>query len=272
MFANLLATPFVATALVLLYLSWTSDSEWAPWMIPVVLLTALVYIFAPQINWWYYTRRPQPLEANLRALLEQFCGFYRRLDASGRKRFENRVTLYRMGVEWMPMGWPEEVEAVPADVQLALCAQAVSLTWQQPNVLLDPFEQVIVYPEPFPTPEYPFAHASELFAPDGCLIFSARQVMQAFVEPHAWYNVALHEYAKALVLTYPDLPWPDADLTDVWERLEQVSRMPRGHVESVIGLAGVDPLPVMMHHYRIFPEAFQRVFSSENQVLSGILG
>jgi hypothetical protein len=43
-------------------------------------------------------------------------------------------------------------------------------------------------------------------------------------------------------------------------------------VESVIGLAGIDPLPVMMHHYRIFPEAFRRVFPGEMEVLEGLLG
>lgn len=268
-FSNLLAAPFVAAALILLYLSWTVDSAYAPGLAAAVLPAALVYVFAPQIDWWYYSRRPKPLEARLRILLEQYMPFYRQLPAAGRKRFEDRLMLFRLGTEWMPMAWPDE--EVPPDVKLALCAQAVSLTWARPDVLLAKFEQVIVYPKPFPTPEYPFGHASELYAPDGCLLFSAEQVMQAFVQPYRWYNVGLHEYAKALVLCYPELAWPDADQPDIWEKLERVSHMTRAHIESVIGLAGVDPLPVMIHHYRVFPEAFRGSFPDESRTLAALL-
>lgn len=270
MFSSRLAAPFVIGALIVLYMTWTEGSHWAIWMAPMVLVSALIYVFSPQINWWYYSRYPRPLPEHQQQLLARHLGFYNRLDAPGKQRFEARIQLFMMGTDWMPLGWPDGREQVPIDIQLALASQAVSLTWNMEDVLLTPFEQVVVYPRPFPSPEYPFAHASEMYAPDGCLIFSAEQVMQAFVQPTIWYNVGLHEFAKAMVMRYPELPWPRVD--DVWEKLDLVSNMQRAHVESVIGLAGVDALPVMMHHYRIFPERFREVFPSEARVFANILG
>jgi hypothetical protein len=87
--------------------------------------------------------------------------------------------------------------------------------------------------------------------------------MRAFVEPFNLYNVGLHEYAKVFVLTYPDLGWPLLVQPDVWARLEAVSRMPRSHVESVIAIAGIDPLPVAIHHFFTFPEQFSMAFPAE---------
>ncbi|MCC6283545.1 MAG: hypothetical protein IT262_23265, partial [Saprospiraceae bacterium] len=138
--------------------------------------------------------------------------------------------------------------------------------------LFEQFEKNIVYPAPFSTPEYPFDHASELYAEDGCLLFSGRQVLAAFMQPLSWYNVALHEYARVFVLAYPKEPWPVFSDENIWEQLEKAGGMPRAHVESVIGLAGADPLPVAIHHYFTFPEGFRKALPEVSGVLDGIFG
>ena len=239
----------------MLYLSWKVDSSYAPWMVPFVVLGAVIYVLSPQINWWWYSRRPPELSPKLRLLLERFSGFYQGLDAAGQKRFRDRVVLYRMGTEWMPTGWPDGV--MGPDVELAVVAQAAMLTFQREVFIFSKFEKVIVYPMPFPSPEYPFAHASELYAPDGCLLLSAEQVMAAFADPQRWYNVALHEYARVFMLSYPDMPYPELESEDIWMKLERVSNLSRQKVESVVGLAGVEALPVAIHHYFIFPKPFR---------------
>ncbi|MCC6461013.1 MAG: zinc-dependent peptidase [Saprospiraceae bacterium] len=268
LFANILALPFVAGALLFLYLTWTHDIDLAPWMIPFVLMAAVIYIFSPQINWWWYSRRPPELPDGLRQLLERFSGFYRRLDTAGKKKFRDRVALYTMATDWTPTAWPEDV--LPPDVQFVLATQAVTLTFHRPEFLLEKFEKIIVYPFPFPSPEYQFAHASELFEPDGCLLFSAEQVMKAFVEPAAWYNVGLHEFAKAYALSYPADAFPDLSEPEAWQHLETISGMSRDHVEAVIGLAGVEPLPVAIHHYFTFPQRFKDVWPEKAAALERV--
>ncbi|MBK8922538.1 MAG: zinc-dependent peptidase [Saprospirales bacterium] len=281
-FANYLAAPFVAGALFFLYLAWSADSDYARWIIPFVVLTALIYTFAPQINWWWYRRHPLPLPFALRQLLERFCVFYRSLDSFEQQRFRDRAGLFIIGTEWTPMAWPEET--VPPDVQLALAAQAVTLTFHRPEFLFAQFEKVVVYPYPFPSPEYDFVHASELYEPDGCLLFSAEQLLHGFVQPGMFYNIGLHEYAKAFILSYPTEPYPDFSGSAEWAGLQAISQMSREHIESVIGLAGVEALPVAIHHYFVFPEkfraglperaaAFDRIFSRpEDAIFQSSLG
>ncbi|GAB4487887.1 MAG: hypothetical protein OHK0019_03480 [Saprospiraceae bacterium] len=270
MFANYLLAPFAFAALVFLYLAWEVDSDWAVWIAPFVLIAALIYIFSPQINWWWYSRRPPKLEPGLVKMLERFSGFYQRLSASDKQKFRDRIALFRMGTDWEPMAF--EGEAVPADVQFILAHQAVMLTFNRSDFLFEKFEKVIVYPRPFATPEFPFDHASELYEADGCLLFSAKQVVQAFTQPNLWYNVGLHEYAKAFALSYPKEAWPAFSEENIWEKLEAVSGMPYGHVESVIGIKGVDMLPVAIHHYFTFPERFQTVFPNETENFKRIFG
>lgn len=268
MFSNYIAAPFVFLALASLYLSWKVDIDYSVWLLPFVLIATMIYIFAPQINWWWYSRRPPELPAGLRQLIERFSMFYRTLSPADQKKFRGRIALFQMGTDWEPMAF--EDETVPQDVQAVLAHQAVMLTLNRPVFLFDRFEKVIVYPRPFPTPEHPYDHASELFEPDGCLLFSAEQVIQAFVQPTQWYNVALHEYARAFVITYPTEHYPAFDAADVWEKLEAVSGMPRGHVESVIGIREQEALPVAIHHYFTFSERFRAAFAAEAQALDTI--
>lgn len=270
MFANYLALPFVVLSLLFLYLAWEVDSDYAIWILPGVLVSAVLYIFNPQINWWWYSKRPPELSAGLRSLLGRFGSFYKRLSEADKRKFRGRVALFTMAVDWEPLGWPDET--LPPDVQTIIAAQAVTLTFHKEKFLFDEFEKVIVYPAPFSTPEYPFDHASEMYAADGCLLFSAREVMKAFAEPANWYNVALHEYARAYERAYPLAPWPTLREEDIWEKLEAISGMPRSHVESVIGLAGTEALPVAVHHYFVFPDRFVEVLPEVYNVFEEIFG
>lgn len=270
MFATRLLAPFVVLGALFLVLAWTLDESYAFYFVPCLVVAALIYILSPQVNWWWYSRNPPDLSKELQAFLERGSGFYRRLPASEQRRFRGRVAMFQMGTDWEALAFPEDF--FPPDVKVAIAAQAVSLTFYREKFLFDKFEKVIVFPRPFPTPEHPYDHASELHQKDGCILLSAEQVMLAFAQPHQWYNVALHEYAKAFALSYPETAWPDFTLEGVWEQLEAASGMSRTHVESVIGLAGVDALPVAVHHFLNFPERFKKVFPKESEQLSQILG
>lgn len=268
MFANLLLTPFALTAVVFFYLAWQEDSSYALWIIPFLLVAALIFILKPEINWWWYRRRPPQLNADLTRLLERFCKPYQRLDPARQQQFRERMALFTLATDWTPVAWPED--SVPQDIQAALAAQAVALTLDRDDFLFEPFEKVIVYPGPFPTQVHPQAHASELYAPDGCLLFSAEQVLMAFTQPDRWFNVGLYEYARAFVQLHPTEVWPDLQDDAHWRRLEEASGMPRTHIESVIGLPDAAPLAVAIHHYFNFRERFVAALPAEATVFQQI--
>ncbi len=260
MFATRLLTPFATLAFIVFLLAWLVDETYAIWIIPFLVITALVYILSAEINWWWYTRHPPVLEPDMTALLQRYHGFYQRLSPQRQQQFGSRIVLFRMGTDWEPVGWPEDM-AVPPNVELAIAAQAVTITFEQEQFLFRKFEKVIVHPQPFASPEFPFGHASELFEEDGCLLFAAEQVMLAFTQPGNWYNIALHEYARAYIRTNNQTDFPVFD-ESAWDLLAQASNMPRGHIESVIGIVGVEALPVAIHHYFTFPEAFRGLFDA----------
>ncbi|MCC6410747.1 MAG: zinc-dependent peptidase [Saprospiraceae bacterium] len=267
-FANLVALPLILTALFFLYLAWAFDSDYAIWMTPFVVSAAVVYVFSPQINWWWFSKHPPELDEGQRRLLERFHGFYRRLTETDKKRFRERTAMFMLGTDWDPLAFPED--DMPADVQLGIAAQAVMIAFKKEEFLFHKFEKVIVYPFPFPTPEYPFNHASELYEADGCLLFSAEQVMLAYLQPAKWYNIAVHEYARAFAITYPDEAYPALDGPEVWDHLEKVSGIPRDRVEAVIGLTDVPVLAVAIHHFFAFPERFQELMPAEYAQLKQI--
>lgn len=270
MFANKIMLPFVLIAALFLVLAWTVDDSYSIYFVPFLVISALIFILSPQINWWWYSRNPPELSVELQTVLGRSCVFYRGLPMEERRRFRGRVALFNMGVDWEPLAFPED--SLPPDVQVAIAAQAVTLTFRREQFLFDKFEKIIVFPRPFPTPEHPYDHASEIHETDGCLLFSAEQVMLGFVKPSQWYNVAMHEYAKVFRLKYPEEAWPSFSVEAVWMQLETVSGMPRAHVESVIGIAGVDAFPVAVHHFFNFPERFRVVFVEESRAFAQIFG
>ncbi|MBL7827150.1 MAG: zinc-dependent peptidase, partial [Saprospiraceae bacterium] len=201
-------------------------------------------------------RRPPRLSPQMLEMLQRFCPFFNRLSPGEKIVFEGRVALFRMGTDWTPLSWPDDAP-LPPDVELALASQAVSLTFNKYTFLFKRFEKVIVYPKQFPTPEHPYLHSSELYEPDGCLIFSAENLMHGFFSAGKVYHVGLHEYAKAYLLEYPNESWPTWDAETVWETLEKISNLSREHIETTVGLAGLEPLPIMIHHFFIYRESFK---------------
>ncbi len=241
-FANMLAAPFVFTALFILYYAWKHVGDGAIWMLPFLLVAALIWVLSPQINWWWYSKRPPALEQGVVAALEQFCGFYQRLDAVGKQRFQDRLALTRMSIDWTPMRADEN--AVPPDVETAVASQQVIVTWDKENFLFPDFEKVIISPTAFLSPEMPYNHNSETYAPENCLLFNGKAVLEAFAQPQQLFNAALYEFAKVYILRYGALQLPEGAAT--WEQIEAQHGWSRQQVEQAVGVAGLDPLPVAL--------------------------
>lgn len=252
-FAHFTSIPFIAGALGVLYYAWTHDGVGAVWMVPFLLIAALIWVLAPQINWWWYSKRPPELGEGVEKALQRFCGFYQRLDSAGQKTFRDRLALTRMSTEWLTKNMPDE--NVPPDIQTAIATQSVIITWRQPEFLFHHYEKVIVSPDAFLSPEFPYRHHSETYAPENCILLSAKSVMESFAQPNQQFNVALYEYAKIFLSKYPLVPAPPAV---EWEALERISGWSRQVVEMSIGIAGIDALPVALCLYHLFPEAFRR--------------
>ncbi len=266
MLSKLLAIPFVLALLVLLYLAWEADSSYAIYIVPAVLALVVIYIFQPQLDWWWYKRRPPELDGPIRKLFDRFHPFYRQLSAANQKRFRERVALYTLSKEFIPKAF----DHVPEDIKGVVAAQAVQLTFGQQDYQLSKFERIVVYPQPFPSPQYPEQfHASEIYEEDGVILFSAEQLMAAFAQPLKNYNIGLHEYAKVYISSYPEKEYPIFD-EFIWEKLEAISGFSKKFIHAYIGLEEVNPLPVGICLFFCFPLRFKNILPNAYQAFSQI--
>ncbi len=253
--ARVISIPFLLLTAVFAYLTLEVDESFSIYIIFFVLLLAIIYTFSPQINWWWYTRNPPEIDKPMRNLLIQHHSLYNNLSLNDKKRFRNRMALYIMAVEFMPMGW----EHLPEDIKGVIAANVVQMTLHQEDFLLPKFERIVVYTTPFPSPQFPKQlHASELFEEDGVLLFSAQQVMWSFLQPQQYYNLVMHEYIKAYQLAYPNKMYPTVGEKD-WMKLNQISGFTKENVEGLIGLPNISPTIVSGTLFFTHPAKHQQI-------------
>ncbi len=266
MISKYLLIPFVLGALVFLYLGWNVDGDYAIYMVPFVVGAAVVYIFSPQIDWWQYQRKPPELNARLRQMLGTQFTYYQNLSAEEKTKFRHRMALYMEANEFIPKG----MENVPIDVRGVVAACAVQLTLGVEDYLMNKFEHIIVYPHPFPSPQYmEHWHACEIYEEDGAIMFSAEQLMAGFSQPKRFFNIGLYEYTKVFQLCHPEILFPIFG-EDIWPKLEQVSRFSQEHIVKWIGLPAIDATAVAVAHFFVFPDKFQRILPKEFDIISTI--
>ena len=161
-------------------------------------------------------------------------------------------TLYNIATEFMP----KAMEHVPEDIKGLIAANVVMLTFGQKDYRLSKFEKIVAYPHPFPSPQYPkHLHSSEIFDEDGVILFSLEQLIPGATRQTQFYNIALHEYIKIFMLTYPDYNYPKID-TDVAKKLEIISGFKNEKVQNYIGLPMLEPSILAINYFFTFPQNF----------------
>lgn len=257
--SRILSLPFIIVALVLVYLTLEVDENYAPYLIIPVIISTLIWILSPQINWWWYQKYPPKLDAGILQIFQRNLEYYKSLSPEQKTIFRTRTVLYIEASDFMASGGDE----VPEDLKGMIASAAIILTFGYKDFLFKNFEKIVVNPKPFPSPQYPqFFHASEIFSDegDGVLLFSAKQVATAFFHPKEYLNLPLYEFSKAFMLTYPNEPYPSL-LEDSWNKLEQISGFSKGAISRWINLPEEElSLPaIAIHHFFVFPNTFKTV-------------
>jgi hypothetical protein len=213
-FSKLLSIPFAILMFVFLYMAWEVNSDWALWTLVGFIPLALLYIMSAEIDWWWFERNPPELEQPMALMLEKGFPFYQKLDAAGKKRFGQKVMMFIHGNEWIPQEWEE----IPRDVQVAIAAQAVVPLFERKEWLYPKYESIVVVPEGFLSPSYPFTHYHELNSEDQGVLFSAKHIMLPILKQTTGPYLAVYEYTRvALECGFLTQPLP----TYIQEMLDQ---------------------------------------------------
>ena len=125
-----------------------------------MIILAGIYVLSPQIDWWYFKKNPPVMPEGMARILRQFYPYYRALNEDLKAAFRNRLMMYLKCVEFI--GKPEKV--VPEDIQMIVAAAITQLTFGLPDYRLRKFERIVIYPHPFPSPQYKeHLHNSEIY-------------------------------------------------------------------------------------------------------------
>lgn len=253
--AKVLILPLVLLAIAIFYYSeHVDDRSLTVWLfIPTILLTVIL-IFKPQIDYWWHTKYPIPLDPKIKLWLDKYSQFYNSLDEKEKSKFENRLSLYVEAREFKAVG--SEVREVPEDIKGIIGSIAVMLTFHDEDFLMGDYDRIYVYKHPFPSPNYKFLHNVEVNHEDGMLIFSLEHLLPGMSRPREFYNIGLHAFIEAYY-HHKKTDFPDNKNLD-WELIEKSGYYDRKNILSMTGLKYIDLYVVAGVCYFVSPEKLKK--------------
>ncbi len=254
--SKIIALPFgVAFALVLYWSFETNDPMISYWLIPPFIMVAIIYVFNPQIDFWWHKRNPPQVDKPLIDWLEKYSAYYQACEVPDKIKFLQRLSIYIYAKSFSARGQKEE--KVPEDIKAVIAHLCIQMTLGLEDYLLEDFDRIIMYKHPFPTPIKQFLHSVETHQEDGVIILSLEQLISGIVNS-SYYNIGMHAYAEVFVSKYQALDYPDFQ-EDIWQRLEQISGMTMNNVNAILGFEQKDPLIVAINYFFCYPKNFKQM-------------
>ncbi len=230
--------------------------------VPFVIALALAIVFRPELEWAYYTRYPHDLDPRIVGLLDaKQPSWYAHLSTRERLLLRQRTFLTLLGLDFKPQGLDDG--GLPADVEALIAIQAarLSLGLSPKRAIPEPFENVVVYKHPFPSPQFPeLFHASEIYTEDGVVMLSLHQALPAALDPEEYFNIALYEWARAFEISLHGLRATRPEVPTCQQMLSEILDRPPSWVMDAVGLPSVDDLAVAQVLRLDFPAAFAKTY------------
>lgn len=263
------AAPFLIGLVYVFYKSaidyeFRDESSW--YVFPLLLICVALYMFSPQIDFWFHQKYPIRLDQPVINWLEQKFPFYQSLSEPDKISFQNRLSLFLEAKEFSLM--KAEKLDMPDDMSFIIAAHAIWISFGIEDYLYDKFDRVIAYMHPFPTPFYKHLHTVESEIEDGVVLLSFEYVLRGIME-ESYYNIGIHGFANAFYESNPSLQWPEFVKEDIG-KLEEISGLPNQRICDTIGFDKVDPLLVSIHHYCRYPNRFKDTLPKQFDSLESI--
>ncbi len=231
-------------------------------MLLVLIGIISCYTIGSKIDYWWHLRFPPKLDPKGIEILKHFP-FYQRLSQEEKLRFQSRVTMFNYNKAYTI----KNLETIPEDLKVLIAANAVILTLHQDDFLMEHFEQIVLYPDAFPSPQYPKTwHYSEIETTDGTLIFAISKIIPSQFDP-SHFNPVLYEWARAWIRLYRKIP---ENLTPDPLSLTRISSLSPDLIKKTIGLDTIEWPAVMLHHYFRYPENFRKFEADKYKQLKTI--
>ncbi len=237
------------------------------YIIPPVILLALIYVFSNEIDWWWYLKHTPQLPNAIIEDLEKNGLYFNSFDKETKQRFLDRLSLSLIGYEFEDKN---ENTAGNKVFHIYTAYYAVLLSLSSEKFILEPFERIVFYEHPFPSPNIPEPlHNSELNEEDAVLIFNKFAIRQAFGEEKKYFQLALYEYIKVMVLQNERLQVADFI---TWEQIEEISKFSLELIQQSVRLEKVDKLAVSIYVFILYPNIFKTHFPQQYEKWASFFG
>src|SRR5688572_15288882 len=207
-----------------------------------LIILMITYIFQYQIDQLMTRGIAQTIPAPMNNMLMNTSPHFFSMTPAQRLLVADRMKRWIVKKEFIS----QNKQDAPEDVKYILAYYAILLTMHQQAYMYEGIDRIVFYHHPFLTPQYPEdVHIIEVEVKDGTIIISVPDLLKGHLEK-GHYNIALHAMAEAYrhLYMHETIEWP----SDIWDRLEQISAIPKQKLEDYIGLPLNDPWPVAVHH------------------------
>lgn len=266
----ILATPLLIIIGIMGYFVWLDPkSNLLAYVLVPLIPIALIYMFSPEIDYWWLSRNPVELDPQVIAMLKNTNPVYPKLSHDAKTEFNNRLSLHVQAREYVAKGMEEDNKNVPYDIKMMISQIPVTMTWRREKKDFKNWERIILYKHPFPSPRFKFLHTMETHAEDGVVILSLEHVEKALIQKGHHYDVAWHAYAEAFIKANPAEPYPDLT-DDIWRVIEEISPQNKQTILATLGFENIDPMPVLINLYFNYQDMFERALPATTDTFDRI--
>jgi len=169
----------------------------------VIALVAYRFQQEVRVGYRYAGRKVAPVKSWIlpvpqlyKNILEKYFSYYRSLSAVDKGKFERKVCTFLYSKRFVP----RNIEEVPIEARVLIAASAVQLTFGLPNIYLQQFDKILVYPNEYYSSVTKQYHKGEVNPRFGIIVLSWNNFVEGYVKSDNSVNLGLHEMAHALRL------------------------------------------------------------------------
>jgi len=153
-----------------------------------LICLALIYVFHNQIDQWWWTKRPPKLDAPVKGWMTRFSPFYNQLAGQDKESFESQLSIFIKTKEFTLKA--DKDYQLEEDIKGVIAHEFIRVGRSLPEYKYTNLEYIVLYNHPFGSPNVQTLHSAELNREDGVVILSKELVVNGFVKPDTYVNVA----------------------------------------------------------------------------------
>ena len=178
-------------------------------MITVLIISCVVALVAyrfhqkVQKGYQYAGRKVAPVKTWVlpvpqlyKDILQKNFRYYQLLSPVNKGKFERKVCNFLYSKRFIP----RNMNGVTIEAKVLIAASAVQLTFGLPNIYLQHFDKILVYPNEYYSSITKQYHKGEVNPRFGIIVLSWNNFVEGYIKPQHSVNLGLHEMAHALRL------------------------------------------------------------------------